>query len=67
MTFRKTDGSCALTTIGSSAFRLCTSLEEIAIPDSVSTLGENWGWNLDRPDETAAVFYGCLLYTSRCV
>ena len=59
VTFRKTDGSCALTTIGSSAFRLCTSLEEIAIPDSVSTLGENWGWNLDRPDETAAVFYGC--------
>lgn len=61
VTFEKnTDGSCALTEIGSSAFRHCTSLVSIDVPDSVSVLGLNDSvWAFDDPEYAAAVFYEC--------
>ncbi|MGN1077662.1 MAG: leucine-rich repeat protein, partial [Candidatus Gallimonas sp.] len=49
----------ALKKIGRRAFRGCTALTEIALPDSVTVLGmelQDYGTN---PDIRSAVFYGC--------
>lgn len=57
---KRQDGSCALTDIENFAFRECTSLTEIVIPDSVTTLGVATQENFyDNPDFGASVFYGC--------
>ena len=57
---KRPDGSCALTKIENMAFRECTALEEIVIPDSVTTLGITTEVNFqDDPNYSASVFYGC--------
>lgn len=56
----RTDGSSALTTINNWAFRECTALKSIVIPDGVTTLGITpYTGDEDDPDATGAVFYGC--------
>ena len=53
------NGNSALTEISNQAFRHCTSLTEVVLPDSLHTLGvATSSWH-DRPDSAASVFYEC--------
>ncbi len=60
LTFLKdANGNCAIKRIGNSAFRHCSSLEEVELPFGLEILGENAGWGDDDVDENASVFYDC--------
>ena len=60
LTFLKdANGNCALKRIGNSAFRHCSSLEEVELPFGLEILGENAGWGDDDVDANASVFYDC--------
>ena len=61
VTFDKNaQGSWALETVGDWAFRECTALKSIALPDSITSLGVTSQPSMEHdPDASGSVFYGC--------